>query len=384
MSQIHYDYIIAGAGGAGLSLLFHLLQTRLRDRAILIIDKDEKQENDRTWCFWEKENGTFEDVVHHRWQRMYFHGSGYSELLKLAPYHYKMIRSRDFYQYVKSHMADFPNVVWLSAEIQATRETPSGPQVVTSEGTFAADWVFSSLRDPHEQQRASDHIYLLQHFKGWVIQTPEDFFDLEQATLMDFRIEQHGECRFFYVLPTDERTALVEFTLFSAELLPEHVYEHELKQYLHRFLSLDAYTIAHEEFGVIPMTNKPYLSQRSEHVINIGTAGGMTKPSTGYTFQRIQKDSQQLVGALLRTGKPTRHPTLWNRRFQLYDNTLLHVMNQEEYLARDIFTDIFRKNPAERVLRFLSEETNLGEEIQVANSVKREKFARGMWRAISS
>ena len=379
-----YNYIIAGAGGAGLSLVFHLLQTRLRDRSILVIDKDEKQENDRTWCFWEKEHGPFEEIVRHRWQRMYFYGKNYSELLNLSPYHYKMIRSLDFYRCVKARMAKFSNVTWLSAEVQSVQETPVGAQINTSKGAFAADWVFSSLRDPYERQRVDGHNYLLQHFKGWVIQTSEDFFDPEQATLMDFRIDQHNECRFFYVLPTDKRTALVEFTLFSAELLPDHAYEAELKAYLHRFLSLDTYTVAHEEFGIIPMTDMPYPSQRSEHVINIGTAGGMTKPSTGYTFQRIQKDSQQLVGAILRTGKPYRHETLWDRRFHLYDSTLLHVMNRKEYLARDIFTDIFRKNPAERVLRFLSEETSLGEEIQVANSVKKGKFALGMWQAISS
>ncbi len=89
------------------------------------------------------------------------------------------------------------------------------------------------------------------------------------------------------------------------------------------------------------------------------------------------------MGSLLRTDRPSRHDVLWDRRFQLYDSTLLHVMRQKEYLARDIFTDIFRENPAERVLRFLSEETNLGEEIQVASSVKKGKFMRGMWQAIS-
>ena len=380
----HYDYIIAGAGGAGLSLVFHLLQTRLRDRTILIIDKDEKQQNDRTWCFWEADEGLFEEVVHRRWQQMYFHGEAYSELLNLAPYHYKMIRSHDFYQYVKARTAAHSNVTWLSTEVQATHETGGGAQVVTSAGTYAADWVFSSLRDPHERQHLNGHVYLLQHFKGWVIQTPHDFFDPEKATLMDFRVEQRDQCRFFYVLPTSRRTALVEFTLFSFELLPEHEYERALRQYLHQFLSLETYTIAHEEFGVIPMTNKPYSAQRSEHVINLGTAGGMTKPSTGYTFQRIQQDSQQLVGSLLRTGKPERHPTVWHQRFFLYDSTLLQVMKNNRYPAKTIFTDIFRNNPPARVLRFLGEETSVREELLVASSVKKGEFIQGMWRAISS
>lgn len=384
MPDTRYDYIIAGAGAAGLSLVFHLLQTRLRDRSILIIDKDQKEQNDRTWCFWENGAGPFEEVVHHRWQRMYFHGEAYSALLDLDPYRYKMIRSHDFYQYVKQEIAKYPNVTWQSAEVQSIREQAFGAQVVTSEDTYNADWVFSSLRDPREQQDSNGHMYLLQHFKGWVIQTPEDFFDPRRATLMDFRIEQHDACRFFYVLPTDRRTALVEFTVFSAELLPKHEYDAELKRYLRQFLSLDTYTVTHEEFGVIPMTDRPFPTQRSEHVINLGTAGGMTKPSTGYTFRRIQEDSQQLVGALLRTGKPHRHPAVWKQRFRLYDGTLLRVMSENRYPAKAIFTDIFRKNPTARVLRFLEEETNVGEEILVANSVKPTAFIKGMWQVVSA
>ena len=384
MPDIRYDYIVAGAGAAGLSLVFHLLQTRLRDRQILIIDKDEKEQNDRTWCFWEKEAGPFEEIVHHRWQHMHFYGEAYSELLNLEPYCYKMIRSNDFYHYVKEEIAKYPNVTWRSAEVQSIREQASGAQVVASDEILEANWVFSSLRDPQEQHNSHRHTYLLQHFKGWEIQTPEDFFDPNQATLMDFRIDQHQACRFFYVLPTSRRTALVEFTVFSPALLPEPEYDDELEKYLHRFLSLDTYTIAHEEFGVIPMTDQPFAAQRSQHVINLGTAGGMTKPSTGYTFQRIQQDSQQLVGSLLRTGKPERHPTLWNRRFHVYDSTLLRVMGKNQYPAKTIFTDIFRKNPTERVLRFLGEETHLGEEILIANSVNRGEFMRGMWQVIAS
>ncbi len=380
----HYDYIIAGAGGAGLSLVYHLLQTRLRERSILIIDKDDKEQNDRTWCFWEQGAGAFEEIVHHRWSQMYFHGAGYSELLDLNPYEYKMIRSSDFYRYVKALINKHPNVVWQSAEVNQIREIGEGAQVTTTEGTFTADWLFSSLRDPQEAFDLNGYNYFLQHFKGWVVQTPTDFFYPEKATLMDFRVAQQGECRFFYVLPIDRRTALIEFTLFSPQLLPQHEYDQALRSYLSEFLSLGNYTVAHEEFGVIPMTDQPFAAQQRERIINLGTAGGMTKPSTGYTFQRIQQDSQQLVGAILRTGRPTRQTSVWQRRFHLYDSTLLHVMRRNGYSVKQIFTDIFQRNPAHRVLRFLDERTHFGEEIRVANSVDKGAFIRGMWRAVVS
>ena len=60
-----YDYIIAGSGCAGLSLLHKILQTpSLQNKSILVIDKDQKKSNDRTWCFWEKNPGPFESIVY--------------------------------------------------------------------------------------------------------------------------------------------------------------------------------------------------------------------------------------------------------------------------------------------------------------------------------
>ena len=47
-----YDYIIAGAGGAGLSLLHYLLDSPiLSNKQILVIDQSLNKTNDRTWCF---------------------------------------------------------------------------------------------------------------------------------------------------------------------------------------------------------------------------------------------------------------------------------------------------------------------------------------------
>jgi lycopene beta-cyclase len=90
------------------------------------------------------------------------------------------------------------------------------------------------------------------------------------------------------------------------------------------------------------------------------------------------------VGSLLRTGRPARISSGWDQRFRLYDSTLFQVMEQPTYPVKEIFTDLFRKNPADRVLRFLDERSNFREELQIANSVNRGAFARGMWRAISS
>ncbi len=380
-----YDIILAGGGGAGLSLAYHLLNSEMKDRSILVIDQERKENNDRTWCFWETEPGPFESIVHQHWQRMYFHGPGFSQLMDLQPYTYKMVRGQDFYRFVYQTLQLHANVTVVQEQINELREQADGVAVITGQQTYFGKWVFSSLRNSDEASRVKDKQYLLQHFKGWEIRTKQSFFNPQQATLMDFRIEQHGDCRFMYVLPTDDQTALVEYTIFSDELLEPETYTRELKRYMPEFLGLNEsdYEVLHEEFGVIPMTDMKYPRRQGKRIIRIGTAGGATKASTGYTFQRIQRDSAELVQQLVTTGRPQRLPLNGRRRFHLFDSVLLNVMGRGLYPARESFADLFRKNPPARVLRFLDEDTHLGEDLAIMNSVPKLPFIKGTWYALT-
>jgi len=87
-------------GCAGLGLAVHMQRAGLlRDKTLLMVDKDPKRVNDRTWCFWETGEGPFESVVSHRWEQAWFHAQGYSGRKELAPYAYKMIRGIDYYNH---------------------------------------------------------------------------------------------------------------------------------------------------------------------------------------------------------------------------------------------------------------------------------------------
>ena len=41
---------------------------KFNDKKILLMDKEPKTKNDRTWCFWEKEAGFFEEIVYKKWE----------------------------------------------------------------------------------------------------------------------------------------------------------------------------------------------------------------------------------------------------------------------------------------------------------------------------
>jgi lycopene beta-cyclase len=373
MKQKRYDYIIAGAGCAGLSLAYYLSQSSLKNKSVLLIDKQLKVVNDRTWCFWEKGMNDFETIVCCKWPQVYFHGTDFSAALNLTPYQYKMIRSIDFYQCVQQAIAQQPNIEFLLGSISRISDSPDGA-IVEVEGTnYHADYVFNSLYEVDRQDKKPGHHYLLQHFKGWEIETSAPFFDTSIATLMDFRVDQQRDTRFVYVLPLDAYRALVEYTVFSGSLLTIPEYDQQLTDYIRKFLRLDTYTIRHQEFGVIPMNDHPFCTYTGKHIVHIGTAGGQTKASTGYTFLRIQQQVKSIVQTLLASGKPYMHISTSNR-FKLYDSMLLNIMAKNRYSGKDIFTKLFQKNPAGTILKFLDEDTQFNEELKIMSTTPYKPF----------
>lgn len=372
-----YDYIIAGAGAAGLSLAYHLVRAGLGDKRVLLIDRERKIHNDRTWCFWEIGEGPFEGLVFRRWDRVWFHGEGISQRLDLAPYRYKMIRGIDFYAFMDRWLESQPQIRRLYGQVEAVEE---GRVWVDGE-PYLAEWVFDSIYRP--APRRPQYHYLLQHFKGWVVESPRPVFDLEAATFMDFRLEQQGAVRFAYVLPHDERTALVEYTVFSPALLQSEEYDRGLKDYLERSLHLRSYTIHHEEFGVIPMTDAPLEACPSPRVVPIGMAGGRTKASTGYTFQRIQRHSRQIAEHLARYGRPLPRRSGPNR-YHWMDSLFLNVLSKGREEGRTFFSRLFRRLRPAQVLRFLDEETSPLEDLRLMTAVNVPVFLAAGWDVLAS
>src|SRR6476469_6388561 len=114
-----YDYIITGAGCAGLSLLMHLIESgQFTDKKMLLIDKDAKNSNDRTWCFWELDEGVFQPIVKKQWKQLWLQADGFSKKLDLQPYQYKLIRGIDFYNYCLDKILQQPNVTFLQASVE--------------------------------------------------------------------------------------------------------------------------------------------------------------------------------------------------------------------------------------------------------------------------
>ncbi len=365
-----YDYIIAGSGMAGLSLLYHLLlDDSLNQKKILVIDPVKKTVNDRTWCFWVKDEGVFEPIVSHQWKTLQFFSHKVSRKFDMKEYRYKMIQSGEFYSLVLDFAKKFDTVTFSHEKITDIGVQGNDAVVKTDKGEYAAEYVFNSTGLFHPEM--SEKNTLLQHFLGWYIKTDAAVFDSNIGTLMDFRLSQQHGTTFMYVLPTSSTEALVEYTLFSERTLEEEEYITELENYIRDSLKISDYEITHREFGVIPMSKARFKRFQGEgnRIINLGTAGGFTKPSTGYTFQFVQKHVAQVAERLKRNQSPAINPSLRERMFFWYDMTLLDVLLTRKLSGEQIFSSLFKKVSPERILAFLANESGFWEEFKIRNSV---------------
>lgn len=378
MQSNHYNYIIAGAGCAGLSLAVHLLQYKaLHEKKILLIDDSPKNLNDRTWCFWEKEPSLFDNIVYKQWKELRFHSNDFSKTLSIAPYHYKMIRGIDFYEHCLALLKKQPNIEFLQGKIENLfSDNITGAKA--SGHTFTADYIFNSVQLQKPAMRKKD-IWLLQHFKGWLIETENDAFNPSEATLMDFRISQKWGTAFCYVLPLTSRKALVEYTLFTPSLLQDEEYDEELRNYIRDVLKIENYIIQEKEFGVIPMTNYGFPKGQN-NIINIGTAGGQTKGSSGYTFYFIQQHSKAIAESLHNNGHPFVADT--PKRFRFYDSVLLQVLAKNDLTGKEVFTTMFKKNKVQDVLAFLNNASNLATEAKIISTLPTLPFLKAAMQQI--
>lgn len=153
-----------------------------------MLESSEKNGNDRTWSFWEKGAGCFDAVVHRKWTKAAFVVAQGMLDLTLAPYAYKSVRSIDFYAYAFSRLRLNSNVATVRATVTDIAE--GEPVCIqTAEGKmYRAGLVFDSRIPEAYFAAINTSPAVLQHFKGWLVETAVPAFDPDRFTMMDFSV----------------------------------------------------------------------------------------------------------------------------------------------------------------------------------------------------
>jgi lycopene beta-cyclase len=372
--RVEVDVAIVGGGGAGLSLVAAIDQAARRlgrpAPALVVIDPVRRQDNDRTWCWWADSGPDFEFVeplLARSWSRMEIvDRAGRRQAHDLGASRYVMLRSADFYAAADAALARLGRhgeARRIVGGVEAVEDGPDQAVVHAGATQVRARWVFDSRPGGPVRPAA---VSLLQHFRGWTVRFDSDVLDPELPTLMDFRVPQPGGAvAFGYCLPFSARRALVEYTEFGREPLRSQEYDEALRRYLlHRWNVMPGagFEVEGVEDGVIPMSDAAYPRRTGRRIFRLGTAGGATRPSTGYTFAAMQRQAHA-VAHLLFTDRTPLPPRPYPGRHRWMDAVLLRALDRGYVRGPELFTNLFAKNPAERVVRFLDGRSGARDEL---------------------
>lgn len=376
-----YTYIIAGGGMAGLSLAYYLSESSLTYERILILDQG--NESPKTWSYWSDEAHPFDAFAEYSWGQLEINSFANKHLnLTIAPFVYRKIESGTWTKSIQNKLLQNTKFEFIQAKIEGFSYQGKFAQVLTDKGIFeATEKVFDSVSPyPCDLTNPKE---LKQHFVGLFIETNFPLFDPNKATLFDFRIAFTNACEFMYVLPTSTRNALFEHTFFSSNLLDESEYLEQIKAYLFAYhgLSDDDYEIKGTEKGIIPMNYVEIPQNLHQKIIKIGTSGGFVKASTGYSFKRAQGLLNTLVSQLESSNKNAQ--VIQQKRFKiLLDRIFIQVLVDQQVKGSTVFEQLFEKNSAQTMLRFLDEQTSVWEDLRLMTSVPTWPFMKAFFKIV--
>ncbi|QIN83452.1 hypothetical protein GBA63_13010 [Rubrobacter tropicus] len=373
-------YVILGAGCAGLSLCHYLLERGV-DEPILILDRKETFTDDRTWCFWDVEETPFSGRATRRWDSWAVRAGEREIVHTSARYPYLCLTGADFYEDALEKISARGNVtVRLGESVETLEELDDGVLIGTPAGSYLAGNVFDGRGLPPDspvlKEARREPAWISQQFLGLRLRASRPTFDPDTCTLMDFTVDQGRGLRFAYVLPFDEREALVENVYLSRTGAPPETHRAELSAYLRdRYgLAEGDYEAEGEEWGDIPMTSRRFPRKPGTRIRAIGTLGGETRPSTGYTFLRVQRYCRALAASVTGGGgDPERvHP----RRYGLLDRVFLRLLREQPERCPGIYARMFAGTRPDALVRFLTERSSPSDEAGLIRALPKLPFLR--------
>jgi len=350
-----FDYVIIGGGCAGLSLAYELeLHQKLNDKTLAIVEPRTEYKRDKTWSFWKVFDHNFEDCIKKNWKEFSIKTSSNSKVITCDNFPYQSIDSELFYKKINERVAKNKNIKFFKN---------------IKELNINNSFIFNSV--PSVQNNKSN---LWQHFHGIEVETNEDCFNDKTVNLMDFDCDQRNSVHFFYVLPFSKNKAMIETTWLSKEDKSLKDYESQIKNYTNH-LGLKDYKINFKEEGAIPLFHP--VNNKEKNKINIGTAGGMTRLSTGYTFLNIQEHSKYIRMNIENIQNAKKYDI--GKKYQFLDEVFLKVLEKHPEKMPSIFSSMFSAS-SNAVIKFLSNKSNILEDISIISKMPKLTFIKALFK----
>lgn len=370
--------VVIGAGLSGSLLIEALSNTRL-DCRVLLVDSLDHPTCGRAWAFFEPDRCSSGcGTTARRFRSVRVAGRRGDQLLHLREHSYTVLDGDALAERIDAALAGL-----------GTRRQGSVTAVDCDYGAVYIDGdavpaglVFDSVGIGQPAGAADAWL----HFTGWRVRTDQPVFDASVVILMDFRVPQHRQLRFVYVLPVNDHEALVELTVLSRTAEPPAGVEQDLTSYLDTAAGANAWRAEPAEAGRLPLgaRRRGHQAQRSgaagaANVVRVGTAANLVKASTGYGVELMRRDAQALAADLVQGRTPR---GLHRRaRHRWLDTVFLRLAVNDPARLRDALEHMFTANPVDRVVRFLNEESQPLEEARLIATLPVRPFAHAVMRA---
>ena len=151
-------------------------------------------------------------------------------------------------------------------------------------------------------------------------------------------------------------------------------YDQQIKEYIEKKLNLKNYKITYKEIGAIPLFYPSFKNEKNK--INIGTAGGMTRLSTGYTFLNIQEHSKFIRKNIENINNTKKFEI--GKKYQFLDEIFLRVLEKHPKKMSEIFFKMFQSSP-KTIIKFLSNKSNFLEDLTIILKMPKWIFIKALF-----
>ena len=360
-----YEIIYAGSGLSALLSAYYLIRANKIKGSLLFLDPLPFPLSNKTYSFWSELDDLPEELIHKSWDKLLVIDTETS-VHQLRDHRYRTIKGAVLESWLRNYISTHVEADFREERYCCYQEEKSTVWVKTDKSIYQCSYFLNSTFDYRElisRLQKKGFSYHMQYFLGVEIETELDFFDDSCMTLADFSINTSGRYEFGYTLPYGKRSALIE--LVSDRIIEED----QLFSYLNKVLGATTYHIRYNEEGGSLLTQLYFPHRVSKRCINIGTAAGMLKASTGYAFSNVVRDSR-LMADKYRPGKGW--SSLPRRRliFRWFDRVFLTVVYHRPLEVKAMFMKLFNNVDIDTVLSFLNEDCRANGLLKVCRALQ--------------
>lgn len=349
-----FDCIICGSGISGSYLAYCLNKASVKNiKNILVLDnraQKDRQTSTKNLSFWSKDTFPFSECAEKTWKKVAIHDAKNYLTFGLNSYRYYSLSEGALQTRMWESLKKNNKLFFKNEYIVSICEENNLGCVKTEGHTYYGKYIFDSVSVPE-----CDGSKTRMQGKSWRIRFIEHVFDSSAVSFMDFRTLNTKELMFFYILPFSKTEAIIEVAHFASTSAKQQDYEHLLHRYLSAAYAGKTYKYR-ENIG----TKNSYSmfvpkSRKNGHVIRIGRAAGLIKPTSGFGVIKIFKDTDKLVYAL---ANDLPIPRVYSGIPYWLSDICMTFMTRHTNIDSSFFISLFKNHSADTILSFLNEESS--------------------------